>query len=1153
MKIANKISLSFLITAVILTGIAAPVCYIIARRNLEDEIFSRLSTIAQSRAHHIETFLETQKYAATQLSQSLVLEELLSASKQSPDYTLRFDRAMRRLETTEKANEFTYELFVIDKTGKIVASSDRSRIGLDKSTDIYFLGARKGPCIKEAYLSETTGESSLAFSAPITDSKTAEFLGVIVARANLDMLNEITFDKTGLGKTGEIYLVNQYGYMITPSRSIKDTFLKLKVDTENTRKCLEDIKKFGSKSHSHAPLIYRDYRGVKVLGIHDHIPQMKWGLLAEIDASEALAPLAKIKLLFVIIIIFVPISAWLTGTFVSRIISGPIHKLHIGTEIVGRGNLDYRVGMNTKDEIGQLSRAFDKMSEDLTESYKQLEEKVQERTAELSSTNEKLQEEIEQHSSAHKKLRQHIKQLNCLYELARLIEKQKVPLEQIFQETPNLIRRAYQYPDDTCVRITFEGIKYITDNFKKTGLSQYAPISVRGDKAGQIEVYYLGEKPESGRSLFLEEEHALLNAIAKRLGRTAERKKAGQTLQLFRNLIDRANDSIFVIEPEWGRFIDVNERACDSLGYTREELLNKSLKDVEESILDDSTLAEYVKKLKRKADLVIEGRQKRKDGTTFCVETGLKLVSREKEDYIIAVARDITERKKTEDALKESELKFRTIFENAGGAIFIADAQTGQLLECNSLAEELIGRTRSEILRMHQSQVHPKGEAEKYKEKFHSHVKQRHTFDYEGEVQHKDGRKIPVLISAEKMIIAEKDVLAGLFVDITERKRMEKAVRESEEKHKTLYESSRDAIMLLTPEQGFFNGNSATVKMFGCKDEEEFASKTPAALSPEYQPDGMLSSVKAQQMMATAMEKGSHFFEWKHKKVDGTEFFATVLLTRMKLQGKKVLQATVRDITERKWAEQRQDELLDEVESINQELKDFAYIVSHDLKAPLRGIKTLADWLVADYADKLDDNGREQMNLLLSRTQRMHNLIDGVLQYSRVGRAKEKKGRVNLNDLVSEVIDTVAPPENIEVIVENQMPVIECEETRITQVFQNLLGNGVKYMDKPQGRIRIGCVEENGFWNFSVADNGPGIEERHFERIFRIFQTLSPRDEFESTGVGLTVVKKIVELYGGKIWVESKLGEGSTFFFTLPSREMGVKNAKLEANIVSRR
>ena len=145
----------------------------------------------------------------------------------------------------------------------------------------------------------------------------------------------------------------------------------------------------------------------------------------------------------------------------------------------------------------------------------------------------------------------------------------------------------------------------------------------------------------------------------------------------------------------------------------------------------------------------------------------------------------------------------------------------------------------------------------------------------------------------------------------------------------------------------------------------------------------------------------------------------------------------------------------------------------------------------------------------------------------------------------------VAPPENIEITIENELPVIECERTRIMQVFQNLLSNAVKYMDKPQGRVRIVCVEEDGFWKFGVADNGPGIEEKHFERIFKIFQTLSPRDEFESTGVGLTVIKKIVELYDGRIWVESEPGKGSTFFFTLPKKEMGVKDAKLKANIVS--
>jgi len=261
--------------------------------------------------------------------------------------------------------------------------------------------------------------------------------------------------------------------------------------------------------------------------------------------------------------------------------------------------------------------------------------------------------------------------------------------------------------------------------------------------------------------------------------------------------------------------------------------------------------------------------------------------------------------------------------------------------------------------------------------------------------------------------------------------------------------------------------------------------------------------------------------------------------------------AVVAGIINRKRVEQRQAELLEEVESANQELKDFARIVSHDLKAPLRGIKTIVDWITTDYADKLDEDGKEQMRLLTSRVERMQNLIEGVLEYSRVGRLREQHVQVDLNELVVAIIDSVAPPENIQITIENELPVIECERTRITQVFQNLLSNAIKYMDKPQGQIRIGCVEESGFWKFSVADNGPGIEEKYFEKIFQIFQTLSPRDEFESTGVGLTVVKKIVEMYGGKIWVESKVGEGSTFFFTLSKQKVRVKHEKLEANIVS--
>lgn len=244
-----------------------------------------------------------------------------------------------------------------------------------------------------------------------------------------------------------------------------------------------------------------------------------------------------------------------------------------------------------------------------------------------------------------------------------------------------------------------------------------------------------------------------------------------------------------------------------------------------------------------------------------------------------------------------------------------------------------------------------------------------------------------------------------------------------------------------------------------------------------------------------------------------------------------------RDVTERKLAERRQQQLLSEIGHINHELKDFAYIVSHDLKAPLRSIGSLANWISTDYADKFDADGKEQMGLITLRVKRMHALIDGVLQYSRVGRIKEEKVEIDLKGLLKEVIDLLAPPEHIQVTVENKLPVILSERTRIRQIFQNLISNAIKYMDKHQGRIKVGCADDNGYWRFSVSDNGPGIEERYFHKIFQLFQTLKQIDESESTGIGLTIVKKIIDTYGGKIWLESKPGYGATFFFTLPKNE----------------
>ncbi len=237
---------------------------------------------------------------------------------------------------------------------------------------------------------------------------------------------------------------------------------------------------------------------------------------------------------------------------------------------------------------------------------------------------------------------------------------------------------------------------------------------------------------------------------------------------------------------------------------------------------------------------------------------------------------------------------------------------------------------------------------------------------------------------------------------------------------------------------------------------------------------------------------------------------------------------------ERKEAQTARDRLIQELKTSNQELTDFAYVVSHDLKAPLRAIRTISDWLYADYQDKLDEQGKENLHLLQNRVDRMQSLIDGVLQYSRVGRTERNTEIIDLGQLVPEIVASLDAPEHISIRIANDLPAICANRVRIAQVFQNLLSNAIKYMDKPQGSISVDCAQDEGLWRFSVSDNGPGIEERHFDQIFKLFQTLAPRDDAESTGVGLTIAKKTIELYGGKIWIESEVGQGSTFFFTLP-------------------
>ena len=220
------------------------------------------------------------------------------------------------------------------------------------------------------------------------------------------------------------------------------------------------------------------------------------------------------------------------------------------------------------------------------------------------------------------------------------------------------------------------------------------------------------------------------------------------------------------------------------------------------------------------------------------------------------------------------------------------------------------------------------------------------------------------------------------------------------------------------------------------------------------------------------------------------------------------------EATERKKAEQKLERLNKELEvavhelSIsNRQLHDFVHVAAHDLKTPVRGIGTLADWIINDYGDKLDNQGREQVRLLKTRVVRIDKLIDGMLQFSKIVRTKHKERQVNLNTILSDIKDTISSSDHVEIAVDS-MPNITCEREHIELIFQNLMANAVTFMDKTKGRVKVGCVEQGDFWKFYVNDNGPGIEQKYFEKIFGIFQTLPKNDEPETAGTGLAIARE---------------------------------------------
>ncbi len=365
--------------------------------------------------------------------------------------------------------------------------------------------------------------------------------------------------------------------------------------------------------------------------------------------------------------------------------------------------------------------------------------------------------------------------------------------------------------------------------------------------------------------------------------------------------------------------------------------------------------------------------------------------------------------------------------------------------------------------------------------------------------------------------------------DITDQKKSQEILARKEEKYRSIISNINLGLLEVDLDEKILLVNQSLCDMFGYTEEELIGKKT----SELFLEKEVLELIEEKKQLRTNKISDAYEIQIINKKGE-RKFLLISGAPMFNDHGIQIGSIGIHlDITDRKEQEEKMQELLVTLQHVNQELNDFAYIVSHDLKAPLRAIGSLATWLEADYSDKLDEEGQETLKLLVQRTQRMHNLIEGILNYSRLGRAAENLTNVKTNDLVAKIIDILSPPKSIQIKVLNKLPDVYYEEVKLQQVIQNLLSNAIKFMDKPQGLITIDVIEKKKYFEFVVEDNGPGIEKAYFEKIFQIFQTLKARDEFESTGIGLTIVKKIVENFGGTISVNSEIGKGTIFKFTV--------------------
>lgn len=607
-----------------------------------------------------------------------------------------------------------------------------------------------------------------------------------------------------------------------------------------------------------------------------------------------------------------------------------------------------------------------------------------------------------------------------------------------------------------------------------------------------------------------------------------------ETSLLLQGVFDNVVDGIIILN-ERGYIQHANNAVKEIFGYSPEEIGGKHLQRlIAESITGDSgrVMHFFVGNNQNKLRLqqTINGLDQK--GKIFPMELALSKMQLGDEYWFIAIVRDITERQQAQETL----LKQAQLLDLANDTIMVHDLKN-KILYWNQGAERLYGYSVAAALGQ---SVHIllKTEFSQPKDKIKNTLLKDGYWNGELVRYRQDGTPITVAsgVTLQRNEFGEALAYLEINQDISQRRKTEAALQKSEEQYRALAKNFPNGAVILFDEElrlniaegiGLATVNLSSEALKGKKIWEVFSPETIKIIEPIYQ-----AALRGE---ATVQE-----IPFRNR------LYLTHVLPITNAEGKILAgMAMSQDITESKRSAEalrvRAEELallttvLEQTTAVlekrNSELDQFAYIVSHDLKAPLRAIANLCQWIGDDIEQYLTQDTRYQLNLMRNRVQRMEDLINGLLQYSRVGRLKTELELINVEEVLREIIDSLALPPNTVKILPG-MPTLLTERIPLEQVFANLITNAIKHNRRDDPQVSISVKEQAELFEFAVTDNGPGIASEFHEKVFVIFQTMGTIDTGENTGIGLAIVKKIVEDRGGTISIASQPGQGATFRFT---------------------